>query len=327
MKRVLCSRKGDFNVLLALIGTVIVGFFLIIIGYKIVMGAEDMSNDERCRLSIFAADKASALRRESVESVSVVPTIDCKTKEIIIEPEDVKRGGRGRIDDDLVKGKFAIALRDCWNMVGAGKLNPFQYAWPRTDMTFCMTCATIKFSDDFLEDANWDPIEFDFPDEYTSDSDDFSNWDDLEAATAGAPAYDGDSYNLHGLQYWLATRRIPHADETFYEYMYGGKPSIEELKKMKTSPESYPLDKEYSIMWRFVRLDGKAILLSTIFSPAGGLIAGLMTGELQEVFDGKRPFGRVWVYQGVYILQTDWLSGEITFGGGESVDACTVLVN
>ncbi|MFH1064248.1 MAG: hypothetical protein V1729_04165 [Candidatus Woesearchaeota archaeon] len=327
MKRISRSRKGDFNILLALIGTVIVGFFLLIIGYKIVMGGEDMSNDEKCRLSIFAADKASALRRESVESVSVVPAIDCKTKEIIIEPEDVKRGGRGKIDDDLVKGKFALALRDCWNIVGAGKLNPFQYAWPRKDVTFCMKCATIEFSDAFLKDAKWEPIEFNLPENYESNSDDFSNWADLEAATASAPAYNGDSYELHGLQYWLATRRIPLEEQTFYQYMYGRAPTIEELTKMKTAPEYYPLDKEYSVIWRFVRLDGKASLLALAINPVGAVMAGLMTGTLQDIYDGKRSLGRVWVYQGAYILQTDWLSGKITFGGGDAVDACTVMVN
>jgi hypothetical protein len=283
------SRKAEFSILLALLGTVIVGIMLLFIGYKIVIGSSAMNQEEKCRLSIFAADQASALKRTTLDAFDMVPNLECEAKDVEIRPKDVRRSKRGRIDDDLLKGKLATEYYKCWNMVGAGDLNPFQGAWPEKDKTFCLRCAEIEFSEDFAKEYG--------------------------------------KQGVTGLLYWMATRRIPGKEKTFYEYMFKRQASTKEIQNLKSNPDYLAFDKKYTLVWRFERQDRKLTGVLLILAPVAGVaatIGGLATGGMQEM----EKIGKVWISTGVYLLPYEQLSETIQFvGSNEKKDTCTILVN
>ena len=285
------SKLASFSVLTALIGTVLVGIGLLAVGYKITVGSGQLNNEQACHLSIFAADQASAIRRETLDAFDIVPNLECEPKEIVIDPKDVRRSRRGRIDDDLLKGKIAEELARCWTMVGAGKLNPFQGAWPQADKTYCMTCATIEFSEDFIEAAQ------------------------------------EQSYSLQGMNYWMATRRIPGKEKTFYEHMFNRIPPQDAIVQMNQRQDFWDLNQKYFLVWRFERQDTKLEGVLGILTVAAGVVTGNpMLAALG--FGVALEYGSVKIMQGIYMLPQEQLAGQISFVGASSAkDTCTVMVN
>ena len=85
---------------------------------KITLFAGERSDVEACRLSVFAATKSK------IAGKSLFENINCPQMDLTIKAKDVIK--KGKINDDLVKGKLSEALYTCWNMVGEGKLDPYQ---------------------------------------------------------------------------------------------------------------------------------------------------------------------------------------------------------
>lgn len=290
-KGLLRSKIASFSVMTALIASVLVGIALIAVGYKITVGSGKLSDEQACHLSIFAADQASAIRRRTLDVFDMVPNLECDPKEIVFDPKDARRTRRGRIDDDILKGKIAQELARCWNMVGQGDLNPFQGAWPQSDKTFCMTCSTLRFSEDFQEVAQ------------------------------------SQGYRLEGLKYWMSTRRLPGKEVSFYEHMFKRIPSTSEIEEMNQRPDSWPLDQEYFLVWRFERQDTKLEGMLGIFAGAAGVVMG--NPLLAAVgFGVAFQSDGVTIMQGVYMLPEEQLSGQIRFqGASASKDTCTIMLN
>ena len=280
MARLFLSKKADFNVLLAIIGVVLVGIILLLVGYKIIMGGNKMNQDEKCRLSIFAASQAASIKAKTLGTVDIVPTVECATEDIIIKPQDVKRSKNGRIDDDLVKAKIADELYKCWNKVGQGKLDPFRDQLKSfSDRTYCMMCSTIRFSDDFIKEA------------------------------------ETESYVLQGTLYWMAIHRIPGTDMTYYEYVNGVRPSLDDLKTIKDNTYNYytDLNQKYIVTWREQVIDNRLLKLGSIFIPGAFLAVNLVVANGNTL-------------QGVFFLKEEQLSGKIN-ADGKDRDTCTIMIN
>ncbi len=288
------SRIASFSILTVLIGTVLVGIALIAIGYKIIVGSGALNEQQKCHLSILAADQAGRLKESSADAVDIMPNIECTAEDIIIEPADVKRSRRSRIDDDLVKGRIAKAMYDCWSMVGAGELDPFRQFWPHFDRTYCMTCADIRFSEDFREEA---------------------------AEQRPEP------YELEGLNYWLATRFPKGKEKSFYEFIYGRTPSNEEITRLRRAGDEWPLDQRYTLVWRFEKQGSGSVIAGVIT----GVVIGVVTLNPVSAFIGYTIVSKVGgtdVTQGVFMLPREMLSQEKRFPGQEEKkDVCTIMVN
>jgi hypothetical protein len=296
MPKLFFSRKAELGVLVTLIIVVMAAVPLIYLGYKIVMGSDDMNNDEKCRLSIFAADQMSKIKKSTADAVDLVPNLECKPKEVIVKEKQVVRTSGGSIDDDLINGIIANEMYRCWNMVGSGKLDPFRALWPKFDRTYCMTCATIDFDKSLIDKAK------------------------------------KESYRMKGLRFFLATKRIPGSQQSFYQYMYGKEASTKELEYLKAAKvDEWPLDKSYSIIWRFERQDKSLNPGLMLWEDTVALTTDIISTQFIGFTMGQpvniNSKDSVWVSQGVYFLPRDDLSGTIKFKGYDEKDTCTMLLN
>ena len=210
------SRKAAFNVMLTVIITVIVGLLLILIAHKLKTASDDVSSREKCHLSLFANDQVRAVAKQAF-------AIECPRVIRKVKLSEVEK--YGRIDDNIVKSIIAKEMLDCWNMVGNGKLNPFNENWLERNLggdptieRFCLVCSEIVFDDKFRK----------------------------QAARQG--------YELKDLHKWFVSHKPYGMDHTLYESITGGQPSEELLKALASTdytPRSlFSLDKPLIIVWK-----------------------------------------------------------------------------
>ncbi len=212
------SRRGDFNILIALIGIVIVGIVLVIISTNIIRHSNTANKDEACRLSFLSAHSTETLKRKSVNVLDFKQNLNCEAKEVIIGPKEVRRGLFGRIDDDLVKQKIADEMMRCWSLTGSGKLKIFQNVQEGFLGTFgsqkaCLVCSTIKFSDDFIKTAK------------------------------------KEGYKLQDVYKWFATSPIKPEGKPLLEIMLGRSLSTDEVLDHSKTKE-YVLDNNHIVFFR-----------------------------------------------------------------------------
>ncbi len=284
------SKKAEFGILVTLIVLLASSTVLGLISYKLIPGAKDLSREEECSLSILAADQAGAIKRRTLDAVDVVPSISCEAEDVAITLEDVTKRKGGRIDDDMMKRAVAEKMVDCWNIIGQGKLMPFQASWPREDQTFCLTCSTIIFADEVIEQA------------------------------------ERQQYVLKSLREWMAVRRMPRSDMTYHEYMVGSTPTKEELDVIRETHVSWPLDDKYFVIWRLMRQDRKLDGLLLLVPPVGAANAvfGFATGSMTDI----RQIGRSFVTQGIFLVPQGDISEMMHITSlDEERETCTVLVN
>ncbi|MFC1723432.1 hypothetical protein ACFL0V_04805 [Nanoarchaeota archaeon] len=220
MRKLFKSRSANFNVLLMAIVTVVAGLVLIFVGVQIALKQSDIENNKKCQLSFFAASQMAKLHKKSYRVLDVPVSLECPRKELEIDAEpSVVKGGK--IIDDLVKAKIANEIMSCWVKTGAGEMDPTKaggWVWDSKER-FCLICAEVSFSDKFQKTAK------------------------------------KQGYQLKGLGYWSAKRRIPGQKFTLWEFISGKKiTDIKILKKLKESEDKYniPMDfsDKFSIFWR-----------------------------------------------------------------------------
>ncbi|MBN1544054.1 hypothetical protein JW898_01175 [Candidatus Woesearchaeota archaeon] len=213
--RLFRSKKGDFNVLLAIIITLVVGLLILIIGYQMHSKSKDIDDDEKCQMSIFANHQIGRARRKSLGALDFPVAFDCPRKFLKITYEDVEK--YRRIDDNLLKTMIAEEMKSCWAKVGAGKLDPFR-ASSNVNEHFCMVCSDIVFDPTIIEAAR------------------------------------EQRYDLKGFQYWIAAHKLPGLKTSLYEFVTSKRPSEDDLRDLiaqQHTPESkFNMDDKYVVVWR-----------------------------------------------------------------------------
>jgi hypothetical protein len=142
------SKKGDFDVVQAMILTLIVGVLLFAIGYQMKVKMSKVNEEEKCKLSIFANTMSGKVQKGPLTLGKVA--YQCPRKLLVIKLDDVAK--YGKIDDDSIKRIIAEDLKSCWSMVGGGKMDPFRETTTVNAM-FCLVCSDIIFDASFKEQA------------------------------------------------------------------------------------------------------------------------------------------------------------------------------
>jgi hypothetical protein len=247
--RILRSKRADFNVLLAIIITLVVGIIIIALGYQINKNSKDVNDDEKCRLSIFTNHVMGKVKKES-KVVGFPVAFECPRKRLKIELADVEK--YGKIDDDLFKQAIAEEMKACWAKVGAGKLDPFRTTHDTVDATFCLVCDEIVIANDLQEQMK------------------------------------KENYWMRGFQYWIAKNKLPGIKTTLYEFISGTKPTEEVLRQLKVEENSDKsafnlIGNRYIVAWRvqkyepgmWDRIKG-AVVGAVVY--VGAVVAGAVVG-------------------------------------------------
>ena len=220
IKKLFKSKTADFNLILIMLITLIAGLALIYAGYKLAVGSKEINDDKKCQLSFFAATQMSKVYSKSTKMMDVPVSLECPRHEVEIDI-DKATVRRGKIIDDLVKAKIANEMMSCWSKTGAGKLDPSKdggYVYS-TDQRFCLICGEVTFSEKFQKLAS------------------------------------KQNYEIKGLAYWAATRRVPGQKVTLFEWIGGKKLSDEkQLSALKSHEDSkipaMDMTQKYAVLWR-----------------------------------------------------------------------------
>jgi hypothetical protein len=253
--RILRSKRADFNVLLAIIITLVVGIIIIALGYQINKNSKDVNDDEKCRLSIFTNHVMGKVKKES-KVVGFPVAFECPRKRLTIDLAAVEK--YGRIDDDLFKQAIAEEMKACWAKVGAGKLDPFRVTHGTVDDSFCLVCDEIVLDDDLQKQMT------------------------------------KENYIMKGFQYWIAAHKLPGIKTSLYEFVSGTKPTEEILRNLKSvenNPESAfnLLGNRYIVVWRVQKYEPGlfrkigAAVTGAVVAVAGVALAGVSLGTLSGV--------------------------------------------
>ncbi|HII72441.1 TPA: hypothetical protein HA265_06825 [Candidatus Woesearchaeota archaeon] len=214
------SRKAHFNTLTVFIVTLVAGLLLIFIGATIWVRQADIGDNKKCQMSFFAAAQMAKVYSKSKRLMDVPVSLECPRRDVKIDADATTLRG-GKIIDDLVKGKIAQEIMDCWSKTGAGKMDPFKAGgvFESTDDRFCLICAEMEFSPKFKTLA------------------------------------EEQNYQVKDMAYYTLKTRIPGQKFTLYEYMTGGQvDDAEAIQKVKESESSFGKDmnmnKIWAVLWR-----------------------------------------------------------------------------
>jgi hypothetical protein len=310
--RIFRHRKAMFNVLIAVIITIIVGLLLFVIGAQIHKRMKGVDDDEACRLSILANTQIGKVQKGSKGFVGTKVGYSCPRKSLEIE-FDKKIRKAGKIDDDLLKKRIGRELASCWTKVGAGKMDPFQSS-KTVDDKFCLVCTDVIFKKSFVEQAK------------------------------------KQQYSLKGFEYWMAdpANKIPGVKGSLYEFITGKEVTnelLDTLAKTKDSDKTaLNFDEKYVIAWRVEKYEPGcwravgaaiagavvavgAVAAGIISLPVGGVgvaIIGAGVGVGVEMMTS----GDVVLHQQVHLLPEETLSYEMVFQKGQDPkEFCTTMVN
>jgi|GEM_PF-4623556 len=325
--RLFRSKKGDFNVLLAIIITLVVGLLLLVIGYQMHMKGKDVDDDEKCRLSIFANAQIGKTRQATRGAVDFPVAFECPRKFLRIGFEDVEK--YRRIDDNLLKTMIGEEMKACWSKVGAGRIDPFKRS-TTVDEKFCMVCSDIVFSPDLIEQAQ------------------------------------KENYNLVGFQYWTAAHKLPGIKTSLYEFLKGSRPDEELLRTLQQSQNdpasAFNLAEKYVVVWRVDKFErgwwetagmyiGGAVLVAAgiLVFPVGAVAAAAVAGTalattatvaavagttLAVAGAGGAAIGFVNdvtgtddMKQQIIVAPEELLSTSFDFGDGKEKTFCSVMIN
>lgn len=130
--------------------------------------------------------------------------IKCPVRVEEIKFNDYKRGNN--VDDLKLKAMLAQELVDCYSKTHKGELDPYNLGKIASVVSVCLTCSRLEFDDDFIK----------------------------EAGKIG--------YKIKGFNYYLATRRLPQTEQTYYEFFTGKPISPELLEKVQELGETDVID-------------------------------------------------------------------------------------
>ncbi len=296
MSRLSRSKRGvAFNVVLVMLVTVVAGLALIIAGYMITKNSKSINDSKKCQMSFFAKAQMSKVYDKSLKTADIPVSIDCPRNKVEIKADKTVMKG-GRIIDDLVKGKIAQEVMDCWVKTGSGKLDPSKgggWIMSREDQV-CLVCSEITFDKKFREKA------------------------------------EKQDYKVNNMLYWIATRIVPGQKVSLYEFVTGNKVvKPKDLVKLKEDDSkiqgSMDMERIYAVVWRgevsktsylksavksVVGLVGARILVAL---PGGWIVAGTLvaTGKGTLVFGlGKLISGSSSTRIDLHVVPIDSLSTE-----------------
>ncbi|MBI5880562.1 hypothetical protein HZB90_00355 [archaeon] len=328
------SRKADFNVMVAVLGTVIVMLVLLVLGYQIYMKSDDVGDDEKCRLSFFANAGLARAKAESGGIFSEKVAYECPRKFMKVKLNDVKK--YGKINDDKMKTLLANEMKRCWSMTGGGKFDTARGGSWDLKEKYCLVCTEIVFDEKLLKKAV------------------------------------DQKYELKGFQYWAAAHILPGQESTLYEYLKNERPTPDLLAQLKASEDNpdmmFNIFQKYVVVWRFeIYETGWASTFTTIAGVVGATVGAIIlfpiTGVAATVIGAAALIGGVisfgvgvsseeipdWVpawalkpgasvgfgihrkgeadvYQEVFITPEDTLSTQFNFDSGKK-DFCTIILN
>jgi hypothetical protein len=240
------NRKAQgFSPVKVLILCLVAGILLIIIGYKIVQTQDKSSSEEKCRLSIFAKDKAGTVNQASVFTPDLTSQVsfECPANEVVVKKSGIVVGGK--VQPDKIKDVFLREMFSCYRKTGAGKLDPFKKYWGSTDDSFCLICSRIKFDSKLASLASEQDVK------------------------------------VMGFPYYLAVKKVPGQKVTLYQATHGGSMAVEavlaELKKTESdSKTAFDLNQEYDVVWRFEKYEpGALFYVGAAVGAAGATVLGV----------------------------------------------------
>ena len=191
------DKKGDmeYGILVSLLVLAAVLVMFVIFSYSFGGWLGETNQDQICKMSIFAAAQTKRVPTITGRGEPLTP-LKCARKEILIKKSDVVDGGK--INQDKAGKIIADEMYKCWDKVGAGKIDPFSQ-WSNKGESYCLICGYVKF----------DQALIDFMKE---------NGDDKGAY-------------IHSPIDYLANKKVPNSDITYYEYFY--KQKLPPLSKEK----------------------------------------------------------------------------------------------
>lgn len=143
----------------ALIIVLIAGMLIVFIGYKLTIMSKDLSDVERCRLSVVAKAKTKVVGMES----PVIQNIDCYTRWVSAKDDGIYKRIRGQDEKRVfsfgndekqnlyqVKKIIADEMHDCWYQMGEGKISPWGTAHLHP-LGHCIICTQVTFEKKFGE--------------------------------------------------------------------------------------------------------------------------------------------------------------------------------
>ncbi|MFC1742277.1 hypothetical protein ACFL3V_07115 [Nanoarchaeota archaeon] len=330
MRSLYRSKRATFNVLLAVVVTLIVGLLLLIIGYQINKKTSAINDDQKCSMSILANDQLSKMKKSSYGAMGSTIGFECPRREVLIEAEDVEK--YGRINDDRFKTIIAEEMKSCWIKTGGGKMDPFKTGgWADVEESYCLVCREMRFDSSLVKAAK------------------------------------DQNYHAKGFQYWIATHSLPGIKTTLYEKIKKEQPSQETLAKLKETENSdmssFNFDNKYVVIWRVEKYEesrlwswakwvgiGALAVGGVVFLPIGlaavgvGGAAAVASGSLavvSAVGGAKAVLGVAigigissedddnnYVSQQIFIIPEKTLSTEFDFANdGKKKDFCTQMIN
>jgi len=206
---VFSSKKGiEAGVLVYLIAGLAVFAATAHLVVKLGTNAENVGRDEACRKSIQFASISKKLPSADGPigtGRSYVP-LQCDREDIILKHKDIVEDGK--INQNKAHKIIADEMYRCWRKTGEGKIDPFSN-WDLDGESLCMMCGVIRFDDklkDFIRKKS-------------------------EQSTKV------NDYMVEGFLPYLMKTQVPYQKVSYYEALYGKKPTVEDLKKAEEDAE------------------------------------------------------------------------------------------
>ncbi len=146
-RKLIENKKGDFNVLIAMIVIIIAGIILIAFFAYLMIMSKSVSDTEKCRMSALAKWKSRIMGQESPVDLR------CKTDFLMVYDGRVEKDGKviqkldTRLGNDQINRVIANEMYDCWYQLGAGNYDVLGGGSSK-----CVVCAYVDFDESFRTD-------------------------------------------------------------------------------------------------------------------------------------------------------------------------------
>ncbi|MBI2652899.1 hypothetical protein HYX00_05520 [Candidatus Woesearchaeota archaeon] len=148
------DKRAMSDVMIVLIIFIVGALVLITFGYSIANQLKEDSDSEICRLSVLAQSQFRKVPGIDISLPKTVIPLDCPRRRLKISENKVLINGKKsdkynfkKLTQDEVNHILAEELRMCWNKMGEGKLDVFEYSWFVDLKSICVVCSELEFDD------------------------------------------------------------------------------------------------------------------------------------------------------------------------------------
>ena len=246
------SKKSiEAGVLVYLIAGIAVFAVTMHLVVKLGTNAEKVGRDEACRKSIEFA--AISKRLPSVSGIgsgrSYVP-LQCGREDIILKHKDIVEDGK--INQNKAHKILADEMYRCWMKTGEGTKDPFSN-WDTEGESYCMICGIIKFDNKLSEFIK-------------------------ERSQHRAQVED---YMVTGFLPYLMKTKVPYQEASYYEVLYGEKPTVEDLRRAEDDAKKGIVLPGSTILVQMYKLESKSTFSTyTTYIGLGIVVAAGATAVL-----------------------------------------------